>query len=231
MFLGCFFYIGYDIVFLEVCNFFIFKLDVLMEHAKLIGSKDIPKAKQHELLKKVCTMHSDILTFLDTCNSFYSVNICVTYIAQTAILCTLLVAVQLVRYSQYSLHHSQVTSRNSAYQFQTPSTNLSLFFPCCLGNLFILSYFGDSVESKHNNFSETLYSSTWYNLECTSDRRMFQFILANSKRVVGMKLIGGFLLSFQAFSEVGWYKDDNLFLILIAKFARLSKSHTALLLS
>lgn len=94
--MGCLTYIGYDIMFLEVCNFIILKLDILMEYAKHIGSRATDKMSQRELLLLVISKHTDVLDVLDMVNSFFSVNIFVTYLCQTAILCTLLVAILLV---------------------------------------------------------------------------------------------------------------------------------------
>lgn len=93
---GCFFYIGYDILFFEVCNFTILRLNILMKYSKDIGNSK--KTDQTILLSKIAKMHIEILEQLKLSNTFYQINIFISYVLHTGNLCLILLAVQLVSY-------------------------------------------------------------------------------------------------------------------------------------
>lgn len=90
---------GFDILFLEVCNYLIIKLKFIMYYAKDIGNfssewNTIPKQK--DLLKIVGELHIEILDYLIECNDFYQINIFLSYNLNTSLLCLYIVVMGIV---------------------------------------------------------------------------------------------------------------------------------------
>lgn len=97
-----FFFLGYDILFLEVGNYLIVKLRILVFFAKDIGNFESEWNTvdlQKDLLRVVGDLHIEILDYLKEVNDFYLMNNFLSHNINTMCLCVYIVAVGVVSFN------------------------------------------------------------------------------------------------------------------------------------
>lgn len=99
MYFALFFFLGYDILFLEVCNYLIVKLRIIVYFAKNIGNLTgewHTMESQRDLLRIVGDLHTETLDYLSIVNEFYMINNFLSHNINTMLLCVYIVAVGIV---------------------------------------------------------------------------------------------------------------------------------------
>lgn len=97
--MGCsyflFAYLGYDMIFVQVCTFIVMRFEIMSLYASKIG-KSFDDFKEHNLLISLSKTHEEMLSYIKLCNSFYNLNSLIVNVLCTSLLCACVVAFQLV---------------------------------------------------------------------------------------------------------------------------------------
>ncbi|XP_055530896.1 odorant receptor 63a-like [Wyeomyia smithii] len=154
------------------------KLEILKNYVDQIGKSDNIE-DQRNLMRKIIAIHTDVLTFLKECSSYYQD----IYLGQ--VLCS-------IGHICMSLFHIQLKFKNSSYGML--ATNVV--------KMWIFCFCGELVVTKSNQLSTAMYNNRWYRLWRNQDLKAIQFILANTQTTVGFS-VGGFgTLSYQTFTVI-----------------------------